>query len=683
MGAAEEVVSMMNNKGILMMGWDNYKKGEECFRQALLVAQGAVRNGDPKRIPMKLGEGIPSGRSYMKSLHTNLSELVSPSTNRLVDNVPNYRPEYDEGMDNFREYFDLVNKSNNMIGTILFNMGRLAQNQRRFRDALKYYWESLVALKFVGFQSEPAECAALSCIGQIQYISGDFESSLETYHMALPLTETVFGRESIEVAACHNAIGILHYVSPKGDNEIGMKALQKSLYIRLKHQGRDHLDVGTTWNNIGRLYFHDSKYYHAMAAYDESLRIRKLHHRESADVAATLFNIGQIYHQDGELEKALAAYHEFKRMITSQFGQDHRDVCMAATFIGNLCLETNDYDAAIKSFEQAIRVGRLVLGWDHPDIGIALNQLGMVHCKAGDPETALKVYHQALKFEVGLLRKTGTNRNLCVTYMNIAEIYNQKSNHKQALHYFYKLLCHQKKCEDEKSEIANTLMHIGFNKQQLGDIDGAFGALQECLRLRRESLGNWHEDVAAVLTDTAVLLMETEKRGIALSLLNEAYRIKSALSSEKTKDLGYILYNIALIYHREGDMQHSLRFYLETLAVEQVVLGDNHCDLSITHFNIAQILNECNQPSMAINHFQKALEIERKCYGNQHPTVARTLNQIGNVELARGNLSDSMECYSESLRIYRDAGLDCNQLRVHGEKLWRFETIHPKAAATA
>jgi len=570
-----------------------------------------------------------------------------------------------------------------MIATIQFNMGRLALNQREFLNALEFFWESLAAMNFIGIENEPVEVAALFCIGQIQYIVGEFESSLTTYHMALPLAMKLFGPESIEVAACQNCIGILHYVSVNGDNESGMNALQKSLYLRLKHQGRDHLDVGTTWNNIGRLYYHESKYSLALSAYEESLRIRRLHHGESADIAATLFNIGQIYHQDGQLDKALASYQQFSEMIVAHFGEDHRDICMAATFIGNLHLEKKDYNNAIKSFEQAIRVGCVVLGRDHPDIGIAMNQLGLVHWKAGDPDSALGIFHQALKFEVNNLRKTGANRNLGVTYMNIAEIYHHKSNHKQALHYYTKLLSHQQQCAYGQVDIANTLMHIGYNKQQLGDIDGAFDALQECLRLRRESLGDWHEDVSAVLTDTAVLLMETEKRGIALSLLDEAYRIKKkALSGEKTKDLAYILYNIAMIHHREGDMQQSLRFYRETLAVEELVLGKDHCDLSITHFNIGQIYHECNEASMAIDHFKKALEIEQKFYGNQHPTVARTLNQIGNVELERGNIGGVMQCYVACLRIYRDAGLE-NQLNVHGGKLWRFDTVHPKAAASA
>lgn len=287
MGAAAEVVSMMNNKGIMLVGWGNYNGAKECFRQALLVAQGAVKNCHGKS--MRLLQDIPTSRPYMVSLQSSLAKLLSLSNKDFANKTSNYRPEYDEGVDNFKYPFDLSKKSRNLIGTILFNMGRLAQNQRRFREALEFFWESLVALNFVGIQSEPAEVAALFCIGQIQYIVGEFESSLATYHVALPLAATVFGTESVEVAACKNCIGILHYVSAKGDNEAGISVLQRALYLRLKHQGRDHLDVGTIWNNIGRFYFHDSKYSLALSAYEESLRIRKLHHRESADIAATLF----------------------------------------------------------------------------------------------------------------------------------------------------------------------------------------------------------------------------------------------------------------------------------------------------------------------------------------------------------------------------------------------------------
>jgi len=102
MGAAAEVVSMMNNKGIMLVGWGNYKEAKECFRQALLVAQGASKNCQSKNMPLRLFQDIPTGRSYMNSLQTNLSKLLSTSRNNFDDKTSNYRPEYDEGMDNFK-----------------------------------------------------------------------------------------------------------------------------------------------------------------------------------------------------------------------------------------------------------------------------------------------------------------------------------------------------------------------------------------------------------------------------------------------------------------------------------------------------------------------------------------------------------------------------------------------------
>ena len=289
MGAAAEIVSMMNNKGIVLAGWGDYKGAKNCFRQALLKAQKDEKKCQSTNKPTRLLQDIPRARSYMSSLQINVEKLLALSNNSFADKTASYRPEYDEGMDNFKFPFDLSNKSRNMIGTVLFNMGRLAQNQRNFRDALGFFWESLVAVHSSGIRHEPTEVAALFCIGQIQYIIGEFEPSLATYHIALSLAERLFGGDSLEVAASLNCIGILHYVSPEGDIQAGMAALQKSLYLRQKYQGQDHVDVGTTWNNIGRLHYHDSKVDHALSAYEESLRIRKLHHRESADIAATLF----------------------------------------------------------------------------------------------------------------------------------------------------------------------------------------------------------------------------------------------------------------------------------------------------------------------------------------------------------------------------------------------------------
>ena len=79
---------------------------------------------------------------------------------------------------------------------------------------------------------------------------------------------------------------------------------------------------------------------------------------------------------------------------------------------------------------------------------------------------------------------------------------------------------------------------------------------------------------------------------------------------------------------------------------------------------------------LALQKFGEALVIERDCFDDDdHPTCARTLNEIGNIELQLGNREEVMRC------IYRKAGASDDRLVVYGRRLWRFELIRPEAAA--
>jgi len=86
---------------------------------------------------------------------------------------------------------------------------------------------------------------------------------------------------------------------------------------------------------------------------------------------------------------------------------------------------------------------------------------------------------------------------------------------------------------------------------------------------------------------------------------------------------------------------------------------------------------------LAVESFREALRIESECFGNDHPTCARTLNEIGNIELQRGNVEALMECYCEAMRIYRRASVHEDHLVVYGKSLWRFEVVQPEAAGAA
>jgi tetratricopeptide (TPR) repeat protein len=82
-----------------------------------------------------------------------------------------------------------------------------------------------------------------------------------------------------------NCIGIIHYTMPHGDSNQALDALKISLRLR-QRGGQCDSHVGTTLNNLGRVYFQRGDYERAMQAYQESLHIRQVTSGGTLDVTA-------------------------------------------------------------------------------------------------------------------------------------------------------------------------------------------------------------------------------------------------------------------------------------------------------------------------------------------------------------------------------------------------------------
>ena len=64
-------------------------------------------------------------------------------------------------------------------------------------------------------------------------------------------------------------------------------------------------------------------------------------------------------------------------------------------------------------------------------------------------------------------------------------------------------------------------------------------------------------------------------------------------------------------------------------------------------------------------------------------SMARTLNEIGNIYLARGDAGSMMEAFNEASRLYRRAGLNPNNVVVNGGHLFPLDFPLPEAAPAA
>ena len=103
----------------------------------------------------------------------------------------------------------------------------------------------------------------------------------------------------------------------------------------------------------------------------------------------------------------------------------------------------------------------------------------------------------------------------------------------------------------------------------------------------------------------------------------------------------------------------------------------------MTLFKLGEVYKAKRDLNQAMNSFQDALIIERNTLNRDDPAaIARTLNEIGNIHLARGDVVLMMEAFEEASRIFRQAGLSPQSVAVSGA-LYHFGITCPNAAPAA
>uniref|UniRef100_A0A7R9WPL8 Kinesin light chain n=1 Tax=Craspedostauros australis TaxID=1486917 RepID=A0A7R9WPL8_9STRA len=171
---------------------------------------------------------------------------------------------------------------------------------------------------------------------------------------------------------------------------------------------------------------------------------------------------------------------------------------------------------------------------------------------------------------------------------------------------------------------------------------------------------------------------------LAQQLFTESLRIRRLQLGDKHRDVSFTLYNLALCFQLQGRYDDAINCYRETLRIEKAVLGENHKDVSMTMYKLGEVYQLKEDLSEALQYFEAALEIERSTIGRDDPAVmARTLNEIGNIHMSRGEVGKMMEAFSDSARLFEKAGQSIAESIAVPDKLYAFENTCPLASAAA
>ena len=205
----------------------------------------------------------------------------------------------------------------------------------------------------------------LGQMGYLLYEQADYNNALFYMKRGMDIQKETLGEEHMEMATTYNNIGEVYRV--QGDYDSALEYHQKALRIDEKALGTEHPDTAIDYNNIGLVYCALGDYDNALEYYQKSLRIREsVLGTEHPNTATSYNNIGEIYRNQGDYDSALEYFQKALRIQEKTLGTDHPDTASSYHNIGMLYFEQGDYVEALQWLEKAFAVFLKVLGSKHP-----------------------------------------------------------------------------------------------------------------------------------------------------------------------------------------------------------------------------------------------------------------------------------------------------------------------------
>jgi tetratricopeptide (TPR) repeat protein len=312
-----------------------------------------------------------------------------------------------------------------------------------------------------------------------------------------------FGFEFAEAGRLLNQTG--YYLRQRGWYAEAEPLYTRSLAIREKALGGEHLDTATSLNSLAVLYSEQGKYAEAEPLYKRSLAIReKALGREHPEIAGSLNNLASLYKAHGEYGKAEPLYKRSLAIREKTLGREHRETAIGLNSLALLYNAQGKYDAAEPMHKRALAIQEKVLGREHPDTALSLNSLAELYGAQGKYDAAEPLLKRALAIRETRLGEehpdTATSLN------NLGELYRKQGKDAEAETLLERALAIFEKALGEEHHLtATSLNNVALLYFAHGKYGKAFPLLERALAIFEKTLGGEHPNTRTVARNLAVL----------------------------------------------------------------------------------------------------------------------------------------------------------------------------------
>lgn len=206
--------------------------------------------------------------------------------------------------------------------------------------------------------------------------------------------ESIFDTESAEKARCLDAIGQVY--TNNQNYQLASQYLEQGLRLRRKLFGVQSIDVGNSYNNLGRVYATNEPlqaiiyFNRAKSIYEELLG------GEDRRTLRAQINIAFANREQGNYEEALQLLNEVKIIYERRFGADNLNVAYIQSIIGRVLRDQEKYDEALINQKEALQNYLNLYGEKHQEVANTYYLIGEVYRAKGDFKTSLSFYQKAI-----------------------------------------------------------------------------------------------------------------------------------------------------------------------------------------------------------------------------------------------------------------------------------------------
>lgn len=377
----------------------------------------------------------------------------------------------------------------------------------------------------------------------------------------------------------------------KGKNIERLKALRKSLAIRMKYFGNNHTYTAIGYREISHAYYSLGNYSLALKYYLRYFHIemnkKRFNNKMPSKLDSYYHNLGQFCHHMSDYLKAMNYFKHSLYIRKKTFGQQHTKTAMSYHTIGLTYHNMGDYPQALSNLLNALTIQKKNLSKQHPDLAVTYHNLGLVYYSMGNYPQALTHYKATLNIQKRLLDKNDIN--IGANYQNLAKVYDAMGDYHQALEYHQSGLKILEYTLDKKHpNLAISYNNIGLTYQSLGELSQASEYHQKSLNIMK-SLHKNNELMASYY---------------------------SAIGSN---------------YYRMKNYKKSFRYYQHALKLHEQKFGEQHHATALSYFNVGCIYRIEGNAKKALEYHQRALIINKEVLGIEHPITTQNYNSIGTI----------------------------------------------------